>query len=125
MRHRARGHWSIAVRSTTAGAAVILLALEAMALPVRAIGADAAARPGDQTVARVCSNCHEEGLLGAPRIGDRAAWTARLSAAGSVEQLAQSAAHGKGNMPPRGGQSALTDDDLTAAIRYMLNRSGV
>ena len=84
----------------------------------------AAAQGGDQTVQHVCSVCHAHGLMGAPKIGDAGAWNARLRNAGSVDQLVQSAARGKGNMPPRGGQTQLTDDDLRAAIQYMISRSG-
>jgi cytochrome c5 len=93
-------------------------------LPGTAAADQGAAKPGDQTVENVCSACHEDGLLGAPRIGDASQWKARLSTAGSVDNLAAIAAHGIGNMPPRGGQSSLTDDDLKAAIRVMLSRSG-
>jgi cytochrome c5 len=85
---------------------------------------NAAAQPGDQTVQHICSACHARGLMGAPKIGDANAWNSRLKNAGSVDQLVQSAARGKGNMPPRGGQTELTDDDLRAAIQYMISRSG-
>ena len=36
-------------------------------------------RSGEQIVRQVCSACHETGKMGAPRIGDRAAWTKRVS----------------------------------------------
>ena len=95
----------------------------ALLLLAPAAGA-AAAQGGDTTVQQVCSVCHSHGLMGAPKIGDTGAWNVRLRNAGSVEQLVQSAARGKGNMPPRGGQTQLTDDDLRAAIQYMIGRSG-
>jgi len=87
--------------------------------------ADGSARPADKTVSQVCSVCHGSGLMGAPKIGDGGAWQGRLQKAGSIDALAESAEHGKGNMPPRGGQSSLTEDDLKAAIQYMLSKSGV
>ncbi len=102
----------------------MLLPLALGAASFAAAADETVAGTGEQTVARICSVCHEEGLLGAPRIGDTPAWKARLDGAGSVERLAESAAHGKGNMPPRGGQPGLSDNDLKAAIRYMLSRSG-
>lgn len=102
----------------------LLAALLAAALAMAAAADDGAGQPGGQTVEQVCSNCHGAGLMGAPRIGDTPAWQARLHSAGSVDKLAESAARGKGNMPPRGGQPGLTEDDLKAAIRYMLSQSG-
>jgi cytochrome c5 len=80
---------------------------------------------GEQTVQQVCSACHGAGLLGAPQIGNSAAWSARLKEAGSVDGLLAVAARGRNNMPPRGGESSLSDADLRAAIEYMLARSGV
>jgi len=91
---------------------------------VSAAAADAP-QPGDQTVRQVCSGCHATGLLGAPQIGNSAAWSARLKAAGSVDGLLASASHGKNNMPPRGGVPDLSDAELRAAIEYMLASSGV
>jgi cytochrome c5 len=105
-----RGGWGLAVFAI--GAA---LAAEAAASP----------KPGDRTVAQVCAVCHGAGLMGAPKIGDGNAWQGRLQTAGSIDALAASAERGKGNMPPRGGQYGLTEDDLKAAIQYMLDKSGV
>ena len=98
--------------------------LAAAGLPLHA-HADQQPRAGDQTVAQVCSACHGSGLMDAPRIGDGNAWGARLKRAGSLDALASSAEHGRGDMPPRGGVPELTHDDLKAAIHYMLNKSGV
>lgn len=83
------------------------------------------ANPGDKTVASICSMCHGSGLMGAPKIGDGAAWGARLKAAGSIDVLVESAEHGKNSMPPRGGHPELSDADLKAAIESMLSQSGV
>lgn len=80
---------------------------------------------GEQIVGEVCSGCHGQGLLGAPKIGDNTAWQGRLSKAGSVKALVETAEHGKGNMPPRGGESTLSDSELQGAIQYMLGKSGV
>lgn len=85
----------------------------------------AMAADGDKLVTQVCSNCHGAGLMGAPRIGNVSDWQARLKTAGSVDALVESAEHGKGNMPPRGGMSSLTDNDLKAAIEVMLAKSKV
>jgi cytochrome c5 len=90
-----------------------------------AFAAEVAPHPGDATVKQVCSACHGAGLMGAPKIGDTSAWQKRLTADGSVDGLVASAAHGKNAMPPRGGQSSLSDADLKLAIVYMLGKSGI
>ena len=103
-------------------AASLLLSFSALS---SSVFADNSPRPGDQTVSQVCSVCHGTGLMGAPKIGDADAWKPRLQRAGSIDGLVESAEHGRGNMPPRGGVSRLTDADLKAAIQYMLSKSGV
>lgn len=101
---------------------IALLAWSACETPARA-GQEP--RRGEETVHEVCSACHAAGLMGAPQIGNAAAWSARLSAAGSIDGLLASAAHGKNAMPPRGGDSGLSDAELRAAIEAMLAASGV
>lgn len=98
------------------------LALTLVTFSIRA--GDAPVRPGEETVTKVCSVCHGTGLMNAPKIGDSGAWPARLKAAGSIDALVESAEHGKGNMPPRGGRPDLSDADLKAAIQFMLSKSG-
>lgn len=84
-----------------------------------------AAQPPDQVFSKVCSACHGAGLLGAPKVGDKAAWSARVSAAGGLNGLTASAIKGKNAMPPRGGAADLGDDELKATIQYMMKQSGV
>ncbi|HUP91527.1 MAG TPA: c-type cytochrome [Solimonas sp.] len=80
---------------------------------------------GDQVVAKVCNACHGTGVLGAPKVGDHATWAARAKADGGAEGLAGIAIHGKGSMPPRGGDPSLSDDEVKAAVQQMLKQSGV
>jgi len=65
-----------------------------------------------------CAACHGTGVLGAPKSGDAAAWKAR--AAGGMQVLLKNAITGKGAMPPKGGNAALTDAQLLAAIQHMM-----
>jgi len=102
-----------------------LLAASMVMLCAIATSSQAMAADGEKLVAQVCSVCHGAGLMGAPRIGNTADWQTRLKAAGSVDALVESAEHGKGNMPPRGGMPSLTDNDLKAAIEVMLAKSKV
>ena len=80
-------------------------------------------RKGKQIVEAQCSKCHETGVFGAPKIGDRKAWISRMSK--GLDYLVRSAINGHGPMPPRGGMASLTDTELRAAILYMFNPAGI
>lgn len=80
---------------------------------------------GDQVVAQTCSACHGAGVLGAPKIGDKAAWGPRKSAAGGLDGLVSHALAGKNAMPPRGGNADLSDAEVKAAVESMLKQAGV
>lgn len=84
----------------------------------------AAPKSGAEIVASSCNSCHGAGVLGAPKIGDKDAWTQRLNAAGGVDGLLKVAIAGKNSMPPRGGTTS-TDEELRGAIVDMLKESGV
>jgi len=79
----------------------------------------AAERSGEQVVKGQCAKCHQEGVGGAPKIGDRGAWRPRLSH--GVEALVRSAIRGHGGMPPRGDQADLTDAEIRNAVLYLYN----
>ena len=68
-----------------------------------------------------CSSCHKLGLIGAPKIGDKAAWTTLLS--GGIDPVVENAINGKGNMPAKGGNSNLSNDEVKAAVEYMVEQS--
>jgi cytochrome c5 len=86
--------------------------------------APAAPKSGAEVVAAACNSCHGAGVLGAPKIGDQAAWSQRLAAEGGVEGLTASAIKGKGGMPPKGG-AMISDGEMRAAVEDMLSNSGV
>ena len=77
-----------------------------------------AASAGKSTYDTACAACHAAGVAGAPKLGDKAAWTARLKL--GKDALHASALKGKGAMPPKGGNTALADDAVKAAVDYML-----
>ena len=79
---------------------------------------------GEQVVAQVCTACHGAGVLGAPKIGDKAAWGARKGAAGGLDGLTASAIKGKNAMPARGGNPDLSDAEVKSAIELMLKQTG-
>ncbi len=68
---------------------------------------------------RACAGCHDEGLNGAPAVGDREAWAGRSSL--WVAVLEEHAIEGYLDMPARGGDLALSDCDVAAATEYMLS----
>ena len=86
------------------------------------VAASTAARSGKEVYAAVCQACHATGVAGSPKLGDKAAWEAR--AATGLDALMTTAINGKGAMPARGGNPAVTDDELKATIIYMLKESG-
>ena len=81
--------------------------------------AKTADRTGQQIVKAQCSKCHETGVDGAPKIGDRAAWIPRVKQ--GLDVVVRSAINGHGAMPPRGGMADLTDSEIRTAVIYMFN----
>jgi cytochrome c5 len=85
-------------------------------------GAQAPERSGSEVVQSLCVSCHGTGERGAPKIGDKKAWT-KLSKRG-LTGLTKGALKGVRDMPPHGGNMALTDTEIERAITYMVNKSG-
>lgn len=79
----------------------------------------------DQVFAQACAACHNAGVLGAPKVGDKAEWSKRLAAAGGADGVATNAINGKNQMPPRGGNPDFTDDEIKATVKLMLGKSGL
>ncbi len=76
---------------------------------------------GEKTYKSACFACHDAGVAGSPKTGDKAAWTARIATGNEV--LYTSAISGKGVMPPKGGNMGLSDDAVKAAVDYMIAQS--
>jgi len=92
--------------------------------------ADASGPKGNLTgvdvYGQVCKTCHEAGLAGAPKMGDKAAWASRI-AQGQAALVAHAVAgyQGKaGVMPPKGGNADLTDAEVERAVVHMANQAG-
>jgi cytochrome c5 len=84
--------------------------------------AASAGRTGEQIVQAGCGTCHLTGEGGAPKIGDRAAWSKRISA--GIDKVTASAIRGHSGMPARGGFADLTDPEMKNAILYMFDAAG-
>ena len=89
-------------------------------MTVASAAGDTADKSPDQLYQGACLACHTTGAAGAPKIGDAAAWTARL--AKGLDALVTSAINGIGAMPPRGG-SQFNDDQIRATVEYILSES--
>lgn len=77
-----------------------------------------AAIDGAAVYGGICMACHEAGIAGAPVRGDAAAWEPRL--AQGFETLYDHAINGFNAMPPKGGNPSLSDDEIKAAVHYMV-----
>lgn len=73
-----------------------------------------------------CMICHDAGVAGAPKTGDEDGWAPRLTQ--GMDTLYKHAIEGfageAGVMPPKGGRPDLSDDEVKAAVDYMVVKSG-
>jgi cytochrome c-550 PedF len=83
----------------------------------------ATARTGEQVFNTVCTACHTAGILNAPKIDDKAAWEPR--AAKGLQGLLATSTTGLNQMPAKGGDPSLTEQELSDAITYMLGKAGI
>ncbi|HEY0418832.1 MAG TPA: c-type cytochrome [Acetobacteraceae bacterium] len=81
-------------------------------------GPDAGKATFDQT----CQVCHAAGVAGAPKLGDKADWGPRIAQGKNTlyTHALQGFTGKKGMMPPKGGNTALADADVKAAVDYMV-----
>ncbi len=87
--------------------------------------APAAARSGKQVYDTTCFACHAIGAAGAPKFGDKAAWAPRI--AQGMDTMVTHAINGfqgqTGVMPARGTCGNCSDDELKAAVQYMVDNA--
>lgn len=73
---------------------------------------------GKKIYETTCAACHATGVAGAPKAGDAAAWAPRLQA--GMNAIYANALKGKGAMPAKGGNAALGEAELKAAVDYLM-----
>lgn len=82
-----------------------------------------AASPGEAAYNSICFTCHAQGIAGAPKLGDATLWAPRI--AQGKEILYRHSIEGftgqTGVMPPKGGGVNLSDDDVKAAVDFMID----
>lgn len=79
------------------------------------------AASGKDVYEATCAACHGTGAAGAPKLGDKSAWAPRVAT--GVKALHASAVKGKGVMPAKGGNAALSDADVAAAVDFMVSQA--
>lgn len=88
-------------------------------------GQAAMADVGKETYDKACFACHMMGIAGAPKLGDKDNWGPRI--AQGLDVLKQHSIEGftgsAGFMPPKGGRTDLTDDEVKAAVVYMVEQA--
>jgi cytochrome c5 len=77
---------------------------------------------GQAVYTAVCVACHGTGAVGAPKVGDAGAWSARISE--GYDTLVQHAIQGIRAMPAKGGNPDLDDVEVARAVVYMANQGG-
>ena len=84
---------------------------------------DAAGNPkaGKVIYDSYCKFCHDTGLKGAPKIGDKAAWAERIKK-GELK-LTHNAFYGHRKMPMHGDCTTCNLQDIADAVAYMINES--
>lgn len=118
----AAGGTTAAVAEPTAAAPVVeetpAVAEETAAAPTDTAG------KGKEVYDSVCFACHAMGVAGAPKLADKEAWVARIAQGNdTLYDHAINGFMGAGLMPPKGGRADLSDDDVKAAVDYMVENS--
>lgn len=80
-------------------------------------------RSGEQVYQQYCGTCHKTGVANAPKFADKAAWEPRIAKGKDV--LYQSAMNGVAGtaMTPKGSCMNCSDDELKAAVDYMVENA--
>jgi cytochrome c5 len=91
------------------------------AMEETAPGTQTAAADGQTIYETYCKACHATGVAGAPKLGDKEAWAPRIAKGDAA--LLDSAKNGLNAMPPMGTCMTCSDEDLKAAIAYMVEQS--
>ena len=100
------------------------------AIAIKAEGAAAAGsaqtaalpKDGTELFEQTCSVCHGQGIAGAPKAGDKAAWGPRIAEGkATLYEHALKGFQGKsGVMPPKGGRIDVPDDLVKQAVDRMV-----
>ena len=84
-------------------------------------GVDSPIRYGETVYRNVCTKCHANGAKGAPRFGDRAAWSVRVTK--GLDTLVKNVTVGSNGTPVNGGCKNCIDPEIRGAVIFMLSKS--
>lgn len=111
---------SAAAASAAAAPTAAAPAAAAPAAPAAAPQQAAAVNPaGEKLYKSVCFACHATGVANAPKFGDKAAWDPYIKT--GMDAMVKVAMQGKPPMPPKGGAANASEDDIRAAVQYMVD----
>jgi cytochrome c5 len=88
---------------------------------VPAAGVVVKAKSGEEVYQVACTACHGAGIAGAPKTGDKTAWAPRIAQGAAT--LYDHAIKGFKTMPAKGGQTALSDEEVKAAVDYQVAKA--
>lgn len=83
--------------------------------------AGGAPKSGEEVYAATCKMCHEAGVGGAPKMGDKAGWKPRIGQ--GMDTLHHNAIAGIRAMPPKGTCMSCSDDEIKAAVDFIVAKS--
>ncbi|MEJ7805136.1 MAG: c-type cytochrome [Telluria sp.] len=87
-----------------------------VAEPVKTVAID-----GEKVYGAACAACHTAAIAGAPKLGDKASWAPRIKQGAPVlYDHAIKGFTGKAGMMPAKGGSTASDDEVKAAVDYMV-----
>lgn len=111
--------------ASPSAASVPAASSEAAPAATTAAAADTPNPGGEKVFKSVCSMCHQTGAAGAPIAGNKDDWAPRI--AQGKPTLYKHALEGftgnKGTMPPRGGNPSLKDNEVEAAVDFMVAKA--
>jgi cytochrome c5 len=98
-------------------------AAKADAPPPPAAASASAQAPNEDVYKKTCAACHDQGIAGAPKLGDKAAWEPRIKQ--GLDALYAVSIKGKPGtgMVAKGGNASLSDADVKGAVDYMVAKA--
>lgn len=99
-------------------------AASAAATTTTATATQVSADAGEKLFGSVCATCHTAGLMGAPKLADKAAWAPRIAQGkDTLYKHAIGGYQGKSGVMPAKGGSQASDDEVKAAVDYMVSKA--